>query len=496
MKNRNYLKSNESSQDKASHLWALLLGIALSVVTTPDRAAAQTESNTPAALPKDIVLVLDNSGSMRKNDPRFLTKEVVARFVEGAPDEARLSVVIFDKHILATPLGSRDSVNLAQFNYRGPLTNIPAAVARAIRELNLNGRPEAARSIVLLTDGVVDTGTKAQDREVTHWLRVQLVNNAASTGVKIFTVALGTGSDSQLLQELSQRTGGRYFWARQPEDLAGIYAQLSDAFFAPAVSQGPLERVPQLAPVSPHTPAVDPASSNLPQAVSPKAGSEKASTPPNNAPTPKPKAETAAPTPLVAPSQPRSAVPIGPGAPEVRVVYALVIVAALLVAAILALVAMHLWYRQSKGAAKSEVHAPLPMAYFFDLNGVTGRERFELGALTIVGRVPAVEGNHIVINRPTIGRVHAVIEHRRQGFWLVDQNSKNGTYINGHVVTTPTCLTHGDQVHFDEFPFEFSLAGMILADATLVKDTNFPRDSTLRRKAQDLKIHTRSDSSH
>lgn len=492
MKNRHYLKSNESLQDKASHRWALLLGIVLSVVATPDRAAAQTEPIAPAALPKDIVLVLDNSGSMKKNDPRFLTKEVVARFVEGAPDEARVSVVIFDKDILATPLGSRDSVNLAQFNYRGLLTNIPAAVARAIRELKLNGRPEAARSIVLLTDGVVDTGTKAQDREVTHWLRVQLANNAASTGVKIFTVALGTGSDNQLLQELAQRTGGRYFWARQAEDLPGIFAQVSDAFFAPAVLQAPLERIPQLAHVSPHTPVVDPASSNLPQAVSPTAGSEKASTPPNKAPTPEPepRADTGAPAPLVAPSQPRSAVPVGLGALEVRVVYALVVVAALLVAAILALIAMHLWYRESKRGAKSDAHAPLPMAYLFDLNGVTGRERFELGELTIVGRVPAIEGNHIVINRPTIGGVHAVIEHRRQGFWLIDQNSKNGTYVNGHVVTTPTCLTHGDQVHFDEFPFEFSLAGMNLADATLVKDTNFPRDSTARRKAQDLKIHT------
>ncbi|MGH8655134.1 MAG: VWA domain-containing protein, partial [Gammaproteobacteria bacterium] len=313
MENRPYLKSNESLQDRASHRWALVLGLVLSVMATPGRAGAQTAPNAPAALPKDIVLVLDNSGSMRKNDPRFLTKEAVVQFIKGWPDEARGSVVIFDKHILAIPLKSRDSVNLAQFNYRGLLTNIPAAVARAIQELKLNGRPGAARSVVLLTDGVVDTGTKAQDREVTHWLRAQLVSAATSTGVKIFTVALGTGSDNELLQELAQRTGGRYFWARQAQDLPGIFAQVSDAFFAPAVLQAPLERVPQLAQASPPTPAVDPAPSNLPQAVSPTAGREKASTPPSNAPTPEPeprRADTGAPAPLVVPSQPPSVVPV------------------------------------------------------------------------------------------------------------------------------------------------------------------------------------------
>ncbi len=469
MKNRPYLKRNVSLRDRASRRSALLLGIVLSMMATPDRAEAQTAPNASAALPKDIVLVLDNSGSMRKNDPRFLTKEAVARFVEGVPNEAHLSVVIFDKHILAIPLESRASVNLTQLNYRGRLTNIPAAVARAIQELKLNGRPGAARSIVLLTDGVIDTGIKAQDREVTRWLREQLVSNAASTGVKIFTVALGAGSDSQLLQELAQRTGGRYFWAPQAEDLPGIFARVSDVFFAPAVLQAPLKRVPQLAQASPPTPAVDPAPSNLPQAASPTTGSDKAS--PSNAPRPEPepRADTGAPAPFVVPSQPPSAVPVGLGAPGVRVVYALVVVAALLVAAILALIAIHLRYRESNRGTKSEARAPLPMAYLFDLNGVTDRKRHELGALTIVGRMPAIERNNIVINRPTIGRVHAVIEHKGHGFWLIDQNSKNGTYVNGHVVTTtPTCLTHGDQVHFHEFPFEFSLAGTILADATVV----------------------------
>lgn len=470
---RRYLQSDDTRRERAKRGWVLFLGIALIGIATPP--GAQIESSTP--LLQDIVLVLDNSGSMKNNDPRFLTKDAVARFVEDVPDEARLSVVIFDKHIRATPLGSRDGINLAQLNYRGPLTDIPAAVQQAIQELKDNGRA-GAKSILLLTDGVVDTGDRARDQEVTRWLREQLASDADDSGIKIFTIALAAGSDIQLLQELAERTGGRYFHAQHATDLPGLFAQISHDFFAPAVSQEPSKRVPRSAQVLPRTPVADRAPSNLPP---PPPKGEKASTPPGHAAPrreAKPRADTNATTPLVVPSQP----PSGVRAQEDPLPYRFVVVAALLMAAILALVAVLLRYRERKPRA-SDAHAPMPMAYLFDLDGVTGRERHQLGAVTVIGRVPTAERN-IVINRPAIGRVHAVIERKHHGFWLIDQNSKNGTYVNGHVVTRPTCLTHGDQVHFHEFPFEFSLAGMILADATLVIDTTLLKDSNAHEPSE------------
>ncbi|MGH8580895.1 MAG: FHA domain-containing protein [Gammaproteobacteria bacterium] len=485
---RHYLQSDETLRQRAKRGCVLFLGIVLIGIATP--AGAQIEPSTPVTLLQDIVLVLDNSGSRKKNDPRFLAKEAVARFVKGVPDDVRLSLVIFDKQVRATPLGRRDAVDLAPFNYRGPLTNLPAAVQQAIQELKRNGRPGAERWIVLLTDGVVDTGARARDRELTRWLREQLPSDAAGSGIKILTIAVAAGSDNpgcwssptkmcaarskQLLQELAQRTGGRYFWAPQAKDLPGIFAQISHAVFAPAASQAPSKRVPQLAQVSPRTPAVEPAPSNLPQAEPPKAGAKKASTLPGNAPSrkPEPRADTRVTVPLVVPPQ----APSGAGAQKDPITYRFVVVAALLMAGILALVAVLLWYRERKPRTKPEAHAPMPMAYLFDLNGVTGRERHELGAVTVIGRVPTAEHN-IVINQPAIGRVHAVIERKHHGFWLIDQNSKNGTYVNGHGVTRPTCLTHGDQVHFHEFPFEFALAGMILADATVVTDATLLSNS-------------------
>jgi len=485
------------------------VGTALNVLAISTLAAAPPAVSDSDTAARDIVLVLDNSGSMKPLDPQFLIKEAVERFVEGMPDDARLSLVIFDEQLLASPLvfvSDRDArrVNLAQLNFRGPWTNTPAAVERAIQELKRNGRPGAAKSIVLLNDDVVDTGRKARDLKLTRWLRETLTRDAAETGIKIFTIALSGRSDVELLQEIAQRTGGRYFLAQQAADVAGVFAQVADTFFTEDIVQLPVEaKAEQPVEVTPEPPQavpleLEPAPSNLPQPVSPPVAAEKASLPPTTDTTPSEPIEsgsaiapegaqtattlatesaqaerTTATAPAVEALDPPllpSVVPAKRGAEADPVAFS--IAALVLGGGILVLIGVFLWTRKPKPALRSPPEAQMPKAFLYDLSGVTGREGHELGAITLIGRVPPSESiNHIVINRPSIGRRHAVIEREHHGFWLVDQNSKNGTSLNGYTVIRPVCLTHGDRVQFHDFAFAFSLAGMALADATVaVKD--------------------------
>ena len=468
----------------------LFAGTALNALATSTLAAAPPAASDSDTPPRDIVLVLDNSGSMKPLDPQFLIKEAVERFVEGMPDDARVSLVIFDEQLLASPLAfvsDRDGrrFNLAQLNYRGPWTNTPTAVERAIQELKRNGRPGAAKSIVLLNDDVVDTGRKARDLKLTRWLRETLTRDAAETGIKIFTITLSTGSDVQLLQEIAQRTGGRYFLAQQAADVAGVFAQVAATFFTEDVVQLPVEpkaeqpveakpEAPQAVPLEP-----EPTPSNLPQSVSPPGAAEKTPLPPTTdttssepiesgsaiAPEPAQTERTTATAPAV----------VGPEPPLPDRV-AFIIAALVLVGGILVLIGVRLRTRKPIPVLRSLPEARQPEAFLYDLSGVTGREGHELGAITVIGRVPPSERiNHIVINRPSIGRRHAVIEREHHGFWLIDQNSKNGTSLNGCTVIRPVCLTHGDRVQFHDFAFAFSLAGMALADATVVvKDLSDP----------------------
>ena len=80
--------------------WFLVLLIVLApIYFSFGPAVGQSTPVSEPAIPNrlDIMLVLDNSGSMLKNDPKFLTPEVVTNFLGDLADKARLGMIIFDQ---------------------------------------------------------------------------------------------------------------------------------------------------------------------------------------------------------------------------------------------------------------------------------------------------------------------------------------------------------------------------------------------------------------
>lgn len=64
--------------------------------------------------------------------------------------------------------------------------------------------------------------------------------------------------------------------------------------------------------------------------------------------------------------------------------------------------------------------------------------------LNSVGRMP---DNDVVVSDPSVSRRHcAVLVHVSRGCELHDTASKNGTYLNGHRIASPTRLASGDQI--------------------------------------------------
>jgi hypothetical protein len=70
---------------------------------------------------------------------------------------------------------------------------------------------------------------------------------------------------------------------------------------------------------------------------------------------------------------------------------------------------------------------------------------YRVGARTTIGRRPDCD---VAIDEPSVSAVHAAIESRNLGWYLVDLDSTNGTFVNGSPVAGTAYIEADDIVQF------------------------------------------------
>lgn len=402
-----------------------------------------------ATVPRDVVIIVDNSGSMKKNDPFSLTKRAITWFVENLPEDTQIEILIFDTEVkLAAPLTlvtqtTKHGIlsSLQKINYRGRFTNTPAVMERAIYDLKMEGRSKAQKSIILITDGIVDTGDKARDMQKTRWLRDNLSEDAAGSGIKIFGIALSKQADFELIQSLAVKTGGEYYRAFKADDIENIFSNIRSLITA--VRHKDVSPTPP----SPTTPTDSLTSDTV-------AGSQQVGT-------------------------------IPPVADKGMPFLMIIAVTGLLV--IVLLIFVYACRRSQKkrrsttkvtsGYGKAIFDESMPKATLRDISGVTGQTTHDIKEkITMIGRVAGDENqtiNCIVINKDTISYQHAIIEYRDFSFWIIDHESTNGTFVNGQRVKRDFRLKHGDIVSFYKYEFEFLIDSIVQSSSGELDKTVF-----------------------
>lgn len=187
--------------------------------------------------PLDVVVTLDNSGSMRQNDPRRLMPEAISTFARTLPIGAHFGIALFDKTpkvvVHLTPVESAAfpqavAAGLRLVDYHGQLTDIPGGLESALYELRERGREGARHVIVLFTDGYIDTGGRSRDEDRARWLRDDLLPEAARRQVMVISVAFTDQADFQLMQSVAQKTGGLYFKAQSGSEINAIFSRIEN----------------------------------------------------------------------------------------------------------------------------------------------------------------------------------------------------------------------------------------------------------------------------
>jgi len=204
----------------------------------------------PVKLPvagRDLMLAVDVSGSMEQRDYQLeggavtrldVVKAVAGEFIEQRAGD-RLGLVLFGtRAYLQTPLTFdrvtvRSMLDEAVIGLAGIETAVGDAIALGVKRLRL--QPQDNRILILLTDGKNTTGKV--DPQVAATL-------AALSNVRVYTIGIGgkgievrspfgtllkRGSelDTQTLQAVADKTGGRFFHATDSAQLEQVYAELN-----------------------------------------------------------------------------------------------------------------------------------------------------------------------------------------------------------------------------------------------------------------------------
>ena len=197
----------------------------------------------------DIVIAIDVSASMLARDlkPNRLEalKKVASRFIQARPND-RLGLVEYaGESYTKTPLTSDKNIVLSSLKSIKYNTTITGGTAIGMGLATSVNRLKESRAkgkvIILLTDGVNNSGFI--DPKIASELAVEF-------GIKVYTIGLGSNGmalspigilqngsfqygniqveiDEDLLNQIAETTGGKYFRATSNTKLEEIYAEIN-----------------------------------------------------------------------------------------------------------------------------------------------------------------------------------------------------------------------------------------------------------------------------
>jgi Ca-activated chloride channel family protein len=231
-------------------LWPILVAAFMVVgLARPQRMHSSTEVTAHGI---DIVLLLDVSGSMQALDFTLegrrlnriaIVKTVVSKFIDERPND-RIGLIAFAASpYLVSPLTLdhdwlQQNLERVNVGVGDDGTAIGSAIAAGVNRLR--GTPAKSKVVILLTDGVNNSGKISP---------IAAAEAAHALGVKVYTIGVGVRGkapmpvrdeaghthvilatvdvDEKTLQAVAQETGGQFYRATDTDSLQGIYDQIN-----------------------------------------------------------------------------------------------------------------------------------------------------------------------------------------------------------------------------------------------------------------------------
>ena len=224
-----------------------MAAIVLVVLALARPQTVDVSSKTKTTRGIDIVMAIDVSASMLAKDlkPNRLEalKNVAADFIKGRPNDRIGLVEYAGESYTKTPITSDKSIvlqSLKDIKYNTVITGgtaIGMGLATAVNRIK--DSKAKSKIIILLTDGVNNAGfidpQTASELAVEYGFKTYTIG-LGTNGMALSPVAIRNGVfqygkaqveiDEELLKEIAEVTGGRYFRANNNRKLKEIYKEI------------------------------------------------------------------------------------------------------------------------------------------------------------------------------------------------------------------------------------------------------------------------------
>jgi len=224
--------NNRYCKFSASLLFSLFVSLAHVQIHAEETIPGNTSDQK---LPLDTVVIMDSSGSMKKNDPKQLRKPAAKLFISLLDTEDRLSVVSFSSQAwpitYLTQLKTEKQLKQAlratdKVSHKGMHTNIHSAISKGIDFLKESDQVNREPIIILMSDGQMDVGNAEKSAQLREQIFENLLPQLIEHNIKIYSIAFTEASDQELLQEIAEATDGRYALAASDDVLHKVFSKI------------------------------------------------------------------------------------------------------------------------------------------------------------------------------------------------------------------------------------------------------------------------------